>query len=83
MRNAARILILAFGATALAACSKQHSQNEAASQEMSIDGNLAQGQIPPNAEIETLPPDESSGTSSGELNSGQDNPDVNDLSNSH
>ena len=83
MRNAARILILTFGATALAACSKQPSQNEAASQEMSIDGNLAQGQLPPNAEIETLPPDESSGTSSGELNSGQDNPDVNDLSNSH
>jgi len=83
MRNAARILIPALGATAFAACSKQPSQNEAASQEMSIDGNLAQGQIPPNAEIETLPPDESSGTSSGELNSGQDNPDVNDLSNSH
>ena len=83
MRNAAKILILALGATAFAACSKQPSQNEAASQEMSIDGNLAQGQLPPNAEIETLPPDESSGTSSGELNSGQDNPDVNDLSNSH
>ena len=83
MRNAARILILAFGATALAACSKQPPQNEAASQEMSIDGNLAQGQLPANAEIETLPPDESSGTSSGELNSGQDNPDVNDVSNGH
>ena len=83
MRNAARILILALGATAFAACSKQPSQNEAASQEMSIDGNLAQGQIPPNAEIETLPPDESSGTSSGELNSGEDNPDVNELSNAH
>jgi len=83
MRNAARILIVAFGATALAACSKQPSHNEAAGQEMSIDGNLAQGQLPANAEIETLPPDESSGTSSGELNSGQDNPDVNELSNAH
>jgi hypothetical protein len=50
---------------------------------MSIDGNLAEGQLPANADIETLPPDESSGTSSGELNSGEDNPDVNDLSNSH
>ena len=79
MRNAARILILAFGATALAACSKQHSQNEAASQEMSIDGNLAQ--LPPNAEIETLPPDESSEASNGELSTGQDNPDVNDIGN--
>lgn len=83
MRNAAKTLILALEAAALAACNKQPSQNEAASQEMSIDGNLAAGQLPANAEIETLPPDESSGTSSGELNSGQDNPDVNDLSNSH
>lgn len=83
MRNAARTLILALEAAALGACNKQPSQNEAASQEMSIDGNLAAGQLPANAEIETLPPDESSGTSSGELNSGQDNPDVNDLSNSH
>ena len=36
-----------------------------------------------NAEIETLPPDESSGTSNGELSKGDDNPDVNDLGNSH
>jgi hypothetical protein len=50
---------------------------------MSIDGNLAEGQLPANAEIETLPPDESTGTSSGELNSGEDGADVNDLSNSH
>jgi hypothetical protein len=83
MRNAARTLILALEAAALAACNKHPSQNEAASQEMSIDGNFVAGQLPANAEIETLPPDESSGTSSGELNSGQDNPDVNDLSNSH
>ena len=50
---------------------------------MSVEGNLADGQIPSNAKIETLPPDESSVTSSGELNSGDDNPDVNDLGNSH
>ena len=83
MRNAARILIVAFGATALAACSKQPSHNEAAGQEMSIDGNLAQGQIPPNAEIETLPPDESSVDTNGELVAGDDNPDVNGFGNSH
>jgi hypothetical protein len=83
MRNAARFLIPAFGAAALVACHKQPAQNEAASQEISIDGNLAQGQLPPNAEIETLPPDESSGTTSDELNTGEDNPEVNDLSNSH
>jgi len=82
MRNAARFLILSFGVAALAACAKHQPQNQSAN-EISIDGNLAQGQLPPNAEIETLPPDESSGTSSGELNSGEDNPDVNDLSNSH
>jgi hypothetical protein len=83
MRDAAKAVILAFGAAAIAGCNKQQTQNQVANQEMSIDGNLAQGELPPNAEIETLPPDESSGTSSGELNAGDDNPDVNDLSNSH
>ena len=83
MRNAANVLILALSVSAVAACTKQPAQNDAANQEMSIDGNLAEGQLPANAEIETLPPDESSGTSSGELNSGEDRADVNDLSNSH
>ena len=83
MRNAANILIVAFGVTVLGACTKQPTQNVSANQEMSIEGNLAEGQLPANAEIETLPPDESSGTSSGELNSGEDRADVNDLSNSH
>jgi hypothetical protein len=82
MRNAAKILILGFGALALAACHKQQPRAEA-NQDMSLEGNLADGQLPANAEIETLPPDESSETSSGELNSGNDNPDVNDLSNAH
>jgi hypothetical protein len=67
----------------LPACHKQQAQNEAASQEISIEGNLAEGRLPANAQIETLPPDESSGTSSGELNAGEDNPDVNNLDNSH
>jgi hypothetical protein len=35
--------------------------------------------MPANADIEELPPDESSGTSSNELETGEDNPDVNDL----
>jgi hypothetical protein len=83
MPNAAKILILCISAGALAACGSKQSRNEAASQEMSIESNLADGQLPPDAEIETLPPDESSGTSSGELNAGDDSPDVNDLSNSH
>jgi hypothetical protein len=82
MRNAAKVLILGFGVLALAACQKQSSQAEA-NQDISIEGNLAEGQLPANAEIETLPPDESSATSSGELNAGEDNPDVNELSNAH
>jgi hypothetical protein len=35
-----------------------------------------------NADIETLPPDESSTTPSNQLQNGFDNPDVNDLGNS-
>lgn len=81
MRNADKILILAISAVALVACHRQ-PKPQADNQEMSIESNLADGQLPSNAEIETLPPDESSGTSSGELNAGDDNPDVNDLSNS-
>ncbi|MGN6590905.1 MAG: hypothetical protein ACTHKE_11505 [Sphingomicrobium sp.] len=50
---------------------------------MSIEDNLTNGsQAPDNSEIETLPPDESSTTSSRELQNGQDNPDVNNLGNS-
>ena len=80
MQNAARILILGLGAAALAACQEKQP---AANQDMSVESNLAYGQLPPNAEIETLPPDESSATSSGELNAGDDNPDVNNLDKSH
>jgi hypothetical protein len=73
----------ALGALALVACHKQPQQTAALTQDMSIDDNLAAGQLPANAEIETLPPDESSGTSNGELSKGDDNPDVNDLGNSN
>jgi hypothetical protein len=80
MRNAPRILVMIIGTAALVACHKaQPTQN----QEMTIDGNVAAGELPPNAEIETLPPDESSVTSNGELAKGDDNPDVNDLGNGH
>jgi hypothetical protein len=80
MRNATKLLILGLGT--LAACQKAQT-NEAANSDMSVDGNLAAGQLPVNAQIETLPPDESSETSSGELNAGDDNPDVNEVGNSH
>ena len=76
MRNAAKVLIVTFGAAALAACAKHSEQNQAATQEMSIDDNLSAGGADTNTQIETLPPDESSTTSNGELNDGQDQPDV-------
>jgi hypothetical protein len=82
MPDAARILIVALSAAALAACNKDQSENSAGNQDMGIEGNLAGGQLPPDAEIETLPPDESSVTSSNELQSGADQADVN-LSNTH
>jgi hypothetical protein len=80
MRNAARILVLSLGAAALTACHKAAPPPD--NQEMTIDENVGGG-LPPNAEIETLPPDESSVTSNGELAKGDDNPDVNDLGNGH
>ena len=81
MRNAAKVLILAFGLVALAACHSRQDQNQATTQGMSIDDNLSVGGADTNAQIETLPPDESSTTPSGELNEGQDSPDINTLEN--
>lgn len=80
MRNAHKVLILAFGVAALGACHKQQ-QNQAATQDMSLDDNLSTSGAEANADIETLPPDESSTASNGELNQGDDNPDVNDVGN--
>ena len=71
---------MALGGAALAACHKaQPQQNEA----MDIDENVPTNGLPDNADIETLPPDESTEASNGELATGQDNPDVNDVGNSH
>jgi hypothetical protein len=72
--------MLGLGALALGACHSKPA-NQAANQDLSIDDNLTRSQLPANAEIETLPPDESSEASNGELSTGQDNPDVNDLGN--
>jgi hypothetical protein len=83
MQNAAKILILACAAIAITACSKKAPQQTDENRLMSPDANLSSGQIPPNAQIETLPPDESSEATNGELSTGDDNPDVNDLGNSH
>ena len=84
MPNAARILIVGIAAMTFVACHKAETNEAAlANSDLSVDGNLTSSRIPSNAEIETLPPDESSVTSSGELNSGDDTPDVNDLGNAH
>ena len=72
MRNAARFLIASC--FALGACQQQAAeQNNAAAVEVNAPTGL-----PPGAEIETLPADESSTTPSGELNSGQDSPATNE-----
>ena len=68
MRAAFGVLILA-GLVAAAACSKSQPPQD---QNITIaDNNMA------DADIETLPPDESSGTPSNQLINGADNPDVN------
>jgi hypothetical protein len=82
MPNAARILTVALGAAAIAACHKAQPPVQD-NQDMSPESNLAAGNLPQNVDIETLPADESSATSNGELAKGNDNPDVNDLGNSH
>lgn len=84
MRAATRVLLLATGALALAACHKNQAQ-QPQDQNISID-QPATNEMMANADIEALPADESSGTSSNELVTGDDNPDVNDLNasgNSH
>ena len=71
MRSAARNFLLVSAALGLlAACKKQEPSQD---QNVIIDS----GNIPANADIEALPPDESSGTSTDELVNGSDNPDVN------
>jgi hypothetical protein len=78
MLSAFRFTALVLAAL-LAACGKK-AEEPASNQDITLEENLTTG-LPANADIETLPPDESSGTSSEELNAGEDNPDVNDLAN--
>lgn len=76
MHAALKLLIVASIAGAAAACHK--NQTQAQDQNMSLDQPLT-NETMANADIEMLPPDESSVTPSNELASGSDNPDVNDL----
>jgi hypothetical protein len=66
------VLVLALAAAALTACNNK----PAAENNVAIDINNAAP-----ADIEALPPDESSETSSNELINGDDNSDVTDTSN--
>jgi hypothetical protein len=74
MPNADRAILaaaFAVAAVALAGCNRQQPPPE---QNIVMDNSVAA-----NADIETLPPDESSATPSNQLANGDDNPDVNDL----
>ncbi len=81
MRNARSILALGFAALALAACHKQQ-QAQMNNESISMDADIPDNQmVAGNADIETLPADESSTTPSNQLQNGFDNPDVNDVGN--
>ena len=69
MRTGIVMLLLVGTALSVAACQKnQPSEN------ITITDN-----IPANADIEALPPDESAGTPTDQLENGSDNADVTDL----
>lgn len=78
MRSAKMTVALAATVLALAGCNKQPSQ-QAQDQNLSMDSGVPSNEVLANADIETLPSDESSATPSNELQSGYDNPEVNDL----
>jgi hypothetical protein len=76
-------MILAIGIAVLAvgACNKQQQQPK--DQNIAIDADVPDNGMAGNAQIETLPADESSTTPSNQLQNGYDNPDVNDLGTSN
>jgi hypothetical protein len=78
MRSVRIMLVLAASALALLGCHKKPQALPADQNTISMEDELMNGGTPANADIETLPPDESSGTPSNELANGTDNPDVND-----
>jgi hypothetical protein len=67
MRVVTRLLVLAGAAVATTACQKQSAEN------------IAIDNIAANADVETLPADESSTTPSDQLANGQDNADVSEI----
>jgi hypothetical protein len=76
MSNAKILAALSLAALALGACNRQ--QQQAQNNEISMDAGVPDNQVAAgNADIETLPADESSVTPSNQLQNGFDNPDVN------
>lgn len=75
MRVANTILFIALAPLALSACKKNQQRQD---QNIAVD-QPATNETLANADVEMLPPDESSADSSNELATGTDNPDVNDL----
>lgn len=81
MRNARLILAIGVVALALGACHKQQ-EAQTNNESISMDADVPDNQMMAgNADIETLPADESSTTPSNQLQNGFDNPDVNDVGN--
>ena len=72
MPNAARPVLLVTALAALAACQQDRSD-----QNIAIDNNVA------NADIEALPPDESSAAPANELDNGAANADANAAGNGY
>ena len=70
MGNVSKTLLLASAALAVTGCKGQPQEDQ---------NIVITNEMPANAEIEALPPDESSGTTTHELENGADNPDVNYL----
>jgi len=75
MRAATSLLLLGVAPFALSACKKSQQPQD---QNIAIDQPVTNETLA-NADVEMLPPDESSATPSNELATGSDNPDVNDL----
>jgi uncharacterized protein YcfL len=69
-------LMLLLAASAIAGCNR-HQGNQSQDQNIAMDAGIPANQMAGNADIETLPADESSTTPSNQLENGYDNPDVN------
>ena len=80
MRNAVRLTIITLSVVVLAACQRGEP---GANESLNVDSNMSADQLPPGADIETLPADESSTTPSNQLQNGYDSPEANELDNSH